>query len=253
MSTPEEIKDQNILSEPHLLEPMLNSEGRVSRPWATWFRDLYNRVGQVGTNAIDLILELIYDITSIISDINSLITDIVDLVFANSDDIDQNKLDIQDLQDNKVHTGYGAIGLNAVTSLSDITSGNWQTLDFDTSILSTPKDISYNLTNNSMALNNSGIWSSSVKISILFDPLNAGRKLYLRFYNITKGTAGANVFVEGVGRNVDVGGFSFSFPADTPLPEEGDEVVLQISGDSTFTNVSQIGSVWQLIHVSEEK
>jgi hypothetical protein len=152
-----------------------------------------------------------------------------------------------------VKAGYGSIGLDATTSLSDIAVGVWQTLDMDVSLISPPKDITYDLATNSMAIDKEGIWSSSVKISLTFDDVNAGRQLRLRFYNLTTATPGANVFVEGVGRNVDVGGFSFTFANETPLPDEGDKVVLQISGDAIFTNVEQIGSVWLLNHISEAK
>lgn len=158
-----------------------------------------------------------------------------------------------DVTDNFVLAGYGQIGLDAITSISDISAGVWQTLPMDIELLTDPRYVTYNLINNSLAYTIEGIWSLNIKISLDFDEVNAGRELNLRFYNLTTATAGAVVFREGVGRNTSVGGFSFQVIISTDEFTINDEFVLQVSGDSSFTTVSDIGNVWGASHISEAK
>lgn len=159
----------------------------------------------------------------------------------------------QSITDNFVVSGYGAIGLNTPVSLADIAVGVWQTLPMDTNVISAPKFMTQNLANNSLSFLVEGIWNLSPKVSLEFTEVNAGRRLLLRVYNITTNTPGASVYVEGVGRNTDVGGFSFTVPIEVPEADVGDEFVLQISGNASFTSVESIGSVFYMQHASEAK
>lgn len=159
----------------------------------------------------------------------------------------------QDVTDNFVLAGYGQIGLNVAVPLLDISVGVWQTLPMDVELISTPRYITQSLASNSLSFDVEGVWSVNIKVSLTFVDVNAGRKLYLRLYNLTTATPGATIFVEGVGRNTDAGGFSFTAIVSTDELTVGDEYVLQISGDSTFTSVESIGSVWGASHISEAK
>lgn len=152
-----------------------------------------------------------------------------------------------------VYAAYGSIGLNAATPLADIAIGVYQTLPFDVELITSPKDITYNLASNAMSFDREGVYALDVKISLTFDDVNAGRQLFVRFYNITTATAGTVIFVEGVGRNTDAGGVNFPAPVTITDLEVGDEFRLEVSGNAAFTNVTAIGSIWRANHISETK
>ena len=44
---------KNIVSQPPFGAPAIDAQGKMSKPWAVWFRDIYNRVAFKGGNAID--------------------------------------------------------------------------------------------------------------------------------------------------------------------------------------------------------
>lgn len=43
----------NLVSQPPLTSPMTDGNGTLTKHWAIWFRDVYNRIGFRGGNAID--------------------------------------------------------------------------------------------------------------------------------------------------------------------------------------------------------
>lgn len=43
----------NNVAQPPLVSPIVDSEGKLNRAWASWFRDLYRRVAYKGGNSID--------------------------------------------------------------------------------------------------------------------------------------------------------------------------------------------------------
>tara|TARA_R110002020_G_scaffold467655_1_gene691387 strand:+ start:21064 stop:21990 length:927 start_codon:yes stop_codon:yes gene_type:complete len=159
----------------------------------------------------------------------------------------------QEVTDNFVLASYGDLRLDANTPISDIAIGVYQTVQFANSEISTPKGVTYNLTNESLAFSFEGIWSSNIIIDLTFDDINVGRALFLRYYNITTATAGTTIYRAGVGRNVDVGGFSITTPLVITDSEVGDEFRLEISGDAIFTTVDFEFNSWFVSHSSEAK
>jgi hypothetical protein len=159
----------------------------------------------------------------------------------------------QEAREDFVTAAYGAIGLSTPTSLSDLAVGVWQTLPMDTETITTPKGVTQNLTNDSLSFGFEGLWNFSPTIELEFDEVNSSRRLLMRTYNITTATAGAFVYVSGVGRNADVGGFSFTVPIEISDALVGDEFVIQISANAAFTTVESINSVFYLSHASEAK
>lgn len=149
--------------------------------------------------------------------------------------------------------GYGQIGLNAVTPISDFGPGTWREIPMDVELVPNPRGITYNLANNSMQFDVDGIWLLCIKVSLRFTEVNFGRDLQLRFFNKTDGTAGTTIFIEGVGRNSDTGSITFSVlsPGDTVI--EGKEYSLEVSGNSSFTGVQCIGAIYGVTYQSEDR
>lgn len=77
---------KNIVSQPPLMSPMVDSKGNLTRSWSIWFRDLYDRTANKRGNAIDAL--------------DKETTDIVTQVLINIENIAANGLAIAVNSDN---------------------------------------------------------------------------------------------------------------------------------------------------------
>jgi hypothetical protein len=58
----------NLVSAPPLTAPVVDQGGRISKPWAIWFRDVYRRTSFKGGNAID---DNVKDVTAVVIAVNA--------------------------------------------------------------------------------------------------------------------------------------------------------------------------------------
>ena len=153
--------------------------------------------------------------------------------------------------ENFVQAGYGGIGVNTPEPIGTVNT-IFQTLEgFDTLLVASPKNVSYDLATNSIALLIDNEWELKAKVSLTFDELNAGRKIQLRAYNLTQADPGDTVFNYFVGRNQ--GGVNLDVTVIFDLgANAGDKIQLQVGTDGdTFNNVTNIGSTFYAIHIAE--
>jgi hypothetical protein len=325
---------ENLVSQPPLTTPMVGNNGILSKAWAIWFRDMYNRVAYKGGNAID---EIDLELDGTIETLDEVIVVVLDheeRIIVNESDIAQNKTDIAtnkqnilDLEyrvfgnnrpnaydedagysandyiinpsgdpqsyyraiddipapagafnsslwkkvsliDNDAYieltreqakasfvaAGYGGIGVDAVKAIGTIDS-TFQTLEgFDTDLIATPLDVTYDKANHGVNLDRQGIWEFTLKITLTFDEVNAGRQIQFRSYNATTATPGGIEFNYFVGRNQAGVNIPLTIAIDVPPANVGDLIQLQVgSASDTFTNSSNIGTIYQVKHISERK
>lgn len=153
-----------------------------------------------------------------------------------------------------VAAGYGGIGVDAVKAIGTIDS-TFQTLEgFDTDLVATPLDVTYDKANHGLKLNRQGLWEFTLKITLTFDEVNAGRQIQFRSYNATTATPGGIEFNYFVGRNQAGVNIPLTIAIDIPPANVGDLIQLQVgSAADTFTNSSNIGTIYQVKHISERK
>lgn len=90
---------ENIVSKPPLNTSMVEKNGKPSKTWAIWFRDLYTRTSYKGGNSIDENKEFAESIESDLIDTNSSLEETVEAVNINIVDIAVNEQDISDNKD----------------------------------------------------------------------------------------------------------------------------------------------------------
>jgi hypothetical protein len=149
--------------------------------------------------------------------------------------------------------GYGGIGLDAITALSDI-NATPQILPFDVETLPNPRGITYSLGSNGLIFETEGVWRINAKVSLEFAEAQAGRRLQLRMYNVNTASDVGPSFNFGVGRNIATQTLIFNLAVEIPESIIGDTLILRIlSTADVFTSVVAIGSIWDTNHVSEYK
>ncbi len=150
--------------------------------------------------------------------------------------------------------GYGGIGVDAGALMADI-GATWQNISgYDLFLIDEPRGITYALPNDGIRFNAEGIWQVTVKVSLVFVEVNAGRQLSLRMFNVDIGASAGISFNFFVGRNQAGANLNFTLAAHIPAASVGDLAVLQVSSAAdSFTGVTNIGTVYQAIHVSEAK
>lgn len=153
-----------------------------------------------------------------------------------------------------VAAGYGGIGVDAVKAIGTIDS-TFKTIEgFDIDLISTPLDVTYDKANHGIKLDRQGIWEFTVKIALTFDELNAGRQIQLRSYNATTATASPVEFNYFVGRNQAGVNLPLTISVEVANGSEGDLIQLEVgSAAHTFTNSDNIGTIYQVKHISELK
>lgn len=54
------INDLNNIAKPPLQNAVIGQDGKISRPWAIWFRDIYQRIGYQGAggNPLDVLVKI---------------------------------------------------------------------------------------------------------------------------------------------------------------------------------------------------
>lgn len=124
---------KNLVSQPPLTTPIVDKGGVLSRAWAIWFRDIYNRTSYKGGNAIDANIDTLDDLVNQVNlNINSIQTNAENIklnaeaIQQNSERIDQNELDIAENAAAIVQNALGiaqnasdiANNANAITFLS---------------------------------------------------------------------------------------------------------------------------------------
>lgn len=160
----------------------------------------------------------------------------------------------QQAKDSFVAAGYGGIGVDAVKAIGTIDS-TFKTIEgFDIDLIATPLDVTYDKANHGLKLDRQGLWEFTIKVALTFDEVNAGRQIQLRSYNATTATAGSIEFNYFVGRNQAGVNIPLTIAIDAPPSNVGDLIQLQIgSATDTFTNSSNIGTIYQVKHISERK
>ena len=153
-----------------------------------------------------------------------------------------------------VAAGYGGIGVNAVEVIGTIDS-TFQTLEgFDIDLIASPLDVTYDKANHGIKLDRAGIWEFAIKVALTFDEVNAGRQIQLRSYNATTATPSTITFNYFVGRNQAGENLILTFAVEVAEGDEGELIQLQVgSAADTFTNSSNIGTIYQVKHISERK
>jgi hypothetical protein len=151
-----------------------------------------------------------------------------------------------------VAAAYGGIGANGPDAQADI-GATWQTITgWDQALLTTPKGVSQNFASNGLQVDAQGVFSVYVKITLSFAEVNQSREIKFRIYNQSKGQATAVTFDFFVGRNVGGVNASFQVLAEVAVENINDLFVIQAqSASDTFTTVSNVGSIFQIVHVSE--
>lgn len=81
----------NNVSQPPLMAPVIDQQGRLSKAWAIFFRDIYNRVAYKGGNAID---DNKTEVDQELLGINSTLQQTIDQVNVNIQDIATNESNI---------------------------------------------------------------------------------------------------------------------------------------------------------------
>jgi hypothetical protein len=153
-----------------------------------------------------------------------------------------------------VAAGYGGIGVDAVKAIGTIDS-TFKTLEgFDINLIATPLDVTYDKANHGLKLDRAGIWEFAIKVALTFDEVNAGRQIQLRSYNATAATPSTTTFNYFVGRNQAGENLILTFAVEVAEGDEGELIQLQVgSASDTFTNSSNIGTIYQVKHISERK
>lgn len=110
-------KAKNILSQPPLTAPLYEGTGRISRAWAIWFRDIYQRIAYKGGNAID-------DTLDGLEKVAIQVAENVEDISENSQDIETNKEGIEtNRQDIETNTENIAVNTGNILNLEHRTFG----------------------------------------------------------------------------------------------------------------------------------
>ncbi len=151
-----------------------------------------------------------------------------------------------------VSAGYGK--LVNTTAKSITLSATWTTLgDWDVSQI-TPLYVIVDAFVGSMSLGKQGIWRLGIYVELSFDPLGSSsqRSIEMRLYNLTKAGASSTITAY-IGRDMSGCTFVLNTIINVPLANEGDDFVMQLSTQDTFTNVEFINGTYDAFHVSEVK
>lgn len=153
-----------------------------------------------------------------------------------------------------VLAGYGGIGVNAVANIGTIDSTFKTLTGFDVDLITNPRGVTYDKASNGIKLNEVGIWEFTVKVSLTFTELNAGREIQLRTYDFTDSTPGGIVFNYFVGRNQAGVNLQFTLAVEVEDDAVGNLIQLQVgSASDTFSLSDNIGTIYQAKHISEFK
>jgi len=137
-----------------------------------------------------------------------------------------------------VVAGYGGIRTTTPAALSDI-NATWQTIPFDTEMLTIPRGIVQDIANNGLGLSIAGVYNFNVNLDVKHNLLNAGRIMQFRLYNPTTGNGGVP---SKFGTGSDVEHTSISMPGvllELLASEEGDVLQVQVSSSTdTYSTVS---------------
>ncbi len=149
---------------------------------------------------------------------------------------------------NFVYAGYGSIGLSAPAALPNLGAG-WETIPFDTERI-TPRNVTYDVVNNSLTPAITGMWQLSLYVTLTFAEAQGGRSLDYRLYNVDADIAVRSVAAY-VARNTEGYTYAVSTLFNVEPPAIGQTLELQVSGGTdTFTGVSVQNAVWDIVHVA---
>ena len=150
-----------------------------------------------------------------------------------------------------VAAGYGGIGVDAPSALPNL-GATWVPLTgFDLELIATPLNVIQYLPNNALGIESEGVWQVGAKVSLTFAELNAGREMSLRLFNINTATPSPITFNFFVGRNQAGANLSFTLNIDIDPVNVDDLYMLEIGGGDIFTGVTNIGTTYQMNHVSQ--
>ena len=147
--------------------------------------------------------------------------------------------------------GYGGLTVGTPIAMSDINS-TWQTVVFDTGLLTNPRHIVQDVANDALAFGAEGVWAVDITMALTFVSTVIGRQIQVRLYDLTTATPSSGIGTFFSGRNQDGVNISISVLTDVLPAQIGDLLQLQInSAADTFTGVTNISTFYQASHVSQ--
>lgn len=145
---------KNIVSQPPLMSPMVDSKGNLTRSWSIWFRDLYDRTANKRGNAIDAL--------------DKETTDIVTQVLINIENIAANGLAIA-INSNNIQINADNIALNVEKILENtlaISENSDQILINSNNIANNTANIAANAANIVVNANNIATLTSNLDLHV---------------------------------------------------------------------------------------
>lgn len=156
------------------------------------------------------------------------------------------------IAENFVFAAYGQLYLsNPPAAFPDLGASYQKVTVFDTASPTSPKNITIDLSNDSMSFDIPGVYAITISGSFAHNSSNQGRTTNVRFFNETTGTPAANEFPIGIGRNVTDSSAAAIIIAEVTEASVGDDFILQIGGGSTVTSVSFSSTSWTIFSVGE--
>jgi len=157
------------------------------------------------------------------------------------------------LENNAVNltlAGYGGIRKAGTDVPGNDLGAGWDTLSYlyDSDLTATPRGVVQDNANGTLALNQAGLWTINIVISMTHNELNQGRSIEARILNQTTGIGGNGV-VAAIGRNTPGTNIFLSFMVD--VTSVGDDFILQIGNGSTVSAIIYNSALLQASHVSE--
>jgi len=155
--------------------------------------------------------------------------------------------------DKSVTAAYGGVRIATPWAAANI-GATWQTVAFDTEMLTIPRGIIQDVVNEGLGLQIAGVYNFSANLDIKHNEVNAGRVLQVRLHNPTTGLSGL-VINFGTGRNtshtnVSIGGVLLELLST----ETGNVLQIQISSAAdSYTAVSVETGFMSATMVSERR
>lgn len=146
--------------------------------------------------------------------------------------------------DHSVEAAYGGLRQVADAVYPNITDV-WQTVQFDTPMLDTPKQVEQDVANNALTILDEGIYRAGFSFSVRHDEKNNGRALNFRMRNPTSGYV-SDILSVGTGRDTDASYFSISMLFEAVDIGIGTDVIVEVRADT-----SDLKEIYENVIVTE--
>jgi hypothetical protein len=145
---------------------------------------------------------------------------------------------------------YGGLSLSAPASGASVGVA-WSTVEFDSLSVATPRGISANVGNNTLNVENDGVYRMTISLSFTHNEVNAGREFQVRLFDVTDSVAVGNPFRGYTGRNSPGSNFNVSSLAEITDANKGHDYRVEISSADSYTIDEWDMSEWCFNAVSE--